>query len=449
MHDFFIDKQILLKKNIDILRKGVIDVVTLGCSKNLVDSERLMRQFSENGFVARHEPPKIGGEIVVVNTCGFIGSAKEESINTILSLIEAKKRRKIGKLFVMGCLSERYRDDLEQELPQVDKFYGKFDWKQIITDIGLSYNKLLENERLITTPAHLAYVKISEGCNRRCSYCAIPIITGKHRSRSMEEIVAEVESLTSQGVREFNLIAQDLTYYGADLYGKQSIAMLVDKIARIKGVEWLRLHYAYPAGFPKDLPKVIADNPNVCNYLDMALQHISDNMLSKMRRNITKAETYDLISEIRSQIPDIHLRTTLLLGHPFETEKDFEELKEFVEYVKFERLGAFAYSHEEGTFADKCYKDEIPFEVKNKRVGEIMDIQEKIAEMHNAGKVGKILKVIIDKKDADFYIGRTEYDSPEVDGEVLISNTTKLKIGNFYNVRITDSQAFDLFGVVI
>lgn len=431
------------------MRKGVIDVVTLGCSKNLVDSERLMRQFSENGFVARHEPPKIGGEIVVVNTCGFIGSAKEESINTILSLIEAKKRRKIGKLFVMGCLSERYRDDLEQELPQVDKFYGKFDWKQIITDIGLSYNKLLENERLITTPAHLAYVKISEGCNRRCSYCAIPIITGKHRSRSMEEIVAEVESLASQGVREFNLIAQDLTYYGADLYGKQSIAMLVDKIARIKGVEWLRLHYAYPAGFPKDLPKVIADNPNVCNYLDMALQHISDNMLSKMRRNITKAETYDLISEIRSQIPDIHLRTTLLLGHPFETEKDFEELKEFVEYVKFERLGAFAYSHEEGTFADKCYKDEIPFEVKNKRVGEIMDIQEKIAEMHNAGKVGKILKVIIDKKDADFYIGRTEYDSPEVDGEVLISNTTKLKIGNFYNVRITDSQAFDLFGVVI
>ncbi len=431
------------------MRKGVIDVVTLGCSKNLVDSERLMRQFSENGFVARHEPPKIGGEIVVVNTCGFIGSAKEESINTILSLIEAKKRRKIGKLFVMGCLSERYRDDLEQELPQVDKFYGKFDWKQIITDIGLSYNKLLENERLITTPAHLAYVKISEGCNRRCSYCAIPIITGKHRSRSMEEIVAEVESLTSQGVKEFNLIAQDLTYYGADLYGKQSIAMLVDKIARIKGVEWLRLHYAYPAGFPKDLPKVIADNPNVCNYLDMALQHISDNMLSKMRRNITKAETYDLISEIRSQIPDIHLRTTLLLGHPFETEKDFEELKEFVEYVKFERLGAFAYSHEEGTFADKCYKDEIPFDVKNKRVGEIMDIQEKIAETHNAGKVGKILKVIIDKKDADFYIGRTEYDSPEVDGEVLISNTTKLKIGNFYNVRITDSQAFDLFGVVI
>lgn len=431
------------------MRKGVIDVVTLGCSKNLVDSERLMRQFSENGFVARHEPPQIGGEIVVVNTCGFIGSAKEESINTILSLIEAKKRRKIGKLFVMGCLSERYRDDLEQELPQVDKFYGKFDWKQIITDIGLSYNKLLENERLITTPAHLAYVKISEGCNRRCSYCAIPIITGKHRSRSMEEIVAEVESLTSQGVKEFNLIAQDLTYYGADLYGKQSIAMLVDKIARIKGVEWLRLHYAYPAGFPKDLPKVIADNPNVCNYLDMALQHISDNMLTKMRRNITKAETYDLISEIRSQIPDIHLRTTLLLGHPFETEKDFEELKEFVEYIKFERLGAFAYSHEEGTFADKCYKDEIPFDVKNKRVGEIMDIQEKIAETHNAGKVGKILKVIIDKKDADFYIGRTEYDSPEVDGEVLISNTTKLKIGNFYNVRITDSQAFDLFGVVI
>lgn len=431
------------------MRKGVIDVITLGCSKNLVDSERLMKQFAANGYVVRHEPAKVGGEIVVVNTCGFIGSAKEESINTILSLVDAKRQRKIGQLIVMGCLSERYRDELKAEIPEVDRFYGKFDWKQIVADIGLSYNRLLENERLISTPNSLAYLKISEGCDRTCSYCAIPIITGKHRSRSIEDITSEVENLISQGVKEFNLIAQDLTYYGADLYGKQLIAALVDKIAQIKGVEWLRLHYAYPAKFPKDLLKVIADNGNVCNYLDMALQHISDNMLAKMRRNITKTETYDLISEIRSKVPDIHLRTTLMLGHPFETEQDFEELKEFVQTIKFERLGAFSYSHEEGTFCDKNYVDNIPFETKNQRVSDIMDIQERIAEEHNQNKVGRELKVIIDKKDTDYYIGRTEYDSPEVDGEVLIKRTKKLKIGNFYNVKITDSQAFDLFGEVI
>lgn len=431
------------------MRKGVIDVITLGCSKNLVDSERLMKQFAANGYVVRHEPDKVGGEIVVVNTCGFIGSAKEESINTILSLVDAKRQRKIGQLIVMGCLSERYREELKAEIPEVDRFYGKFDWKQIVADIGLSYNRLLENERLISTPNSLAYLKISEGCDRTCSYCAIPIITGKHRSRSIEDITSEVENLISQGVKEFNLIAQDLTYYGADLYGKQLIAALVDKIAQIKGVEWLRLHYAYPAKFPKDLLKVIADNDNVCNYLDMALQHISDNMLAKMRRNITKTETYDLISEIRSKVPDIHLRTTLMLGHPFETEQDFEELKEFVQTIKFERLGAFSYSHEEGTFCDKNYVDNIPFEIKNQRVSDIMDIQERIAEEHNQNKVGRELKVIIDKKDTDYYIGRTEYDSPEVDGEVLIKITKKLKIGNFYNVKITDSQAFDLFGEVI
>ncbi|MDO4725819.1 MAG: 30S ribosomal protein S12 methylthiotransferase RimO [Porphyromonadaceae bacterium] len=431
------------------MRKGVIDVITLGCSKNLVDSERLMKQFAANGYVVRHEPAKVGGEIVVVNTCGFIGSAKEESINTILSLVDAKRQRKIGQLIVMGCLSERYRDELKAEIPEVDRFYGKFDWKQIVADIGLSYNRLLENERLISTPNSLAYLKISEGCDRTCSYCAIPIITGKHRSRSIEDITSEVENLISQGVKEFNLIAQDLTYYGADLYGKQLIAALVDKIAQIKGVEWLRLHYAYPAKFPKDLLKVIADNDNVCNYLDMALQHISDNMLAKMRRNITKTETYDLISEIRSKVPDIHLRTTLMLGHPFETEQDFEELKEFVQTIKFERLGAFSYSHEEGTYCDKNYVDNIPFETKNQRVSDIMDIQERIAEEHNQNKVGRELKVIIDKKDTDYYIGRTEYDSPEVDGEVLIKRTKKLKIGNFYNVKITDSQAFDLFGEVI
>lgn len=431
------------------MRKGVIDVITLGCSKNLVDSERLMRQFAYNGFLTRHEPRSVGGEIVVVNTCGFIGSAKEESINTILSLIEAKKKRKIGKLIVMGCLSERYRDDLIRELPEVDRFYGKFDWKQIISDIGCSYNKLLENERLIATPSHLAYVKIAEGCNRKCSYCAIPIITGRHRSRSIEDIEHEVRSLVRGGVKEFNLIAQDLTYYGRDLYRKPSIARLVDRLAKIDGVEWLRLHYAYPAHFPKDLPSAIADHPNVCNYLDMALQHISDNMLRKMRRNITKAETIDLIADIRRQVPDIHLRTTLLLGHPHEEEKDFEELKEFVETMRFERLGAFAYSHEEGTFADRHYRDEIPFDVKNRRLSEIMDIQERIAEQHNARKVGQVLRVLIDKKEEPYYVGRTEYDSPEVDGEVLIADSHKLRVGNFYDVKITDSQAFDLFGEVV
>ena len=431
------------------MRKGVIDVITLGCSKNLVDSERLMRQFAYNGFLTRHEPRSVGGEIVVVNTCGFIGSAKEESINTILSLIEAKKKRKIGKLIVMGCLSERYRDDLIRELPEVDRFYGKFDWKQIISDIGCSYNKLLENERLIATPSHLAYVKIAEGCNRKCSYCAIPIITGRHRSRSIEDIEHEVRSLVLGGVKEFNLIAQDLTYYGRDLYRKPSIARLVDRLAKIDGVEWLRLHYAYPAHFPKDLPAAIVDHPNVCNYLDMALQHISDNMLRKMRRNITKAETIDLIADIRRQVPDIHLRTTLLLGHPQEEEEDFEELKEFVETMRFERLGAFAYSHEEGTFADRHYRDEIPFDVKNRRLSEIMDIQERIAEQHNARKVGQVLRVLIDKKEEPYYVGRTEYDSPEVDGEVLIADSHKLRVGNFYDVKITDSQAFDLFGEVV
>ena len=349
----------------------------------------------------------------------------------------------------MGCLSERYRDDLIRELPEVDRFYGKFDWKQIISDIGCSYNKLLENERLIATPSHLAYVKIAEGCNRKCSYCAIPIITGKHRSRSIEDIEHEVRSLVRGGVKEFNLIAQDLTYYGRDLYRKPSIARLVDRLAKIDGVEWLRLHYAYPAHFPKDLPAAIADHPNVCNYLDMALQHISDNMLRKMRRNITKAETIDLIDDIRRQVPDIHLRTTLLLGHPHEEEEDFEELKEFVEAMRFERLGAFAYSHEEGTFADRHYRDEIPFDVKNRRLSEIMDIQERIAEQHNARKVGQVLRVLIDKKEEPYYVGRTEYDSPEVDGEVLIADSHKLRVGNFYDVKITDSQAFDLFGEVV
>ena len=431
------------------MQKNVVDIITLGCSKNLVDSEKLLRQFAAASFVAHHDRENIGGEIVVVNTCGFINDAKEESINTILGLIELKKRRKIGKLFVMGCLSERYKKDLEQELPEVDKFYGKFDWGKIIEDIGFSYNKMLENERLISTPNHYAYIKISEGCDRTCSYCAIPLMTGKHISRKIEDILQEVSNLAKNGTKEFQLIAQDLTYYGLDIYRKNKLAELVEKIAQTSGVEWVRLHYGYPQNFPLDLLKVIRDNKNVCNYLDMALQHISDNMLKKMRRNISKSETYDLIAKIRSEVPDIHLRTTLLLGHPHETLDDVEELKDFVREMRFERLGAFAYSHEQGTFADKNYKDTIPLEKKNQRVGEIMEIQQKISADINEKKIGKTLKTIIDRKENDLFIGRTEFDSPEIDGEVLIKSTKPLKIGNFYNVKITGAQEFDLEGEIL
>ena len=429
------------------MQKNTVDIITLGCSKNLVDSERLLRQFAAAGFTAHHDRENVNGEIVVVNTCGFIDDAKEESINTILALIELKKSRKIGKLFVMGCLSERYRQELEKELPEVDKFYGKFDWKKIIEEIGFSYNKLLENERLISTPSHYAYIKIAEGCNRTCSYCAIPLMTGKYVSREIDDILQEITLLTKNGTKEFQLIAQDLTYYGLDIYRKNKTAELVEKIAKINGVEWVRLHYGYPQNFPFDLLKVICDNENVCNYLDMALQHISDNMLKKMRRNISKSETYDLIAKIRAEVPDIHLRTTLLLGHPHETLDDVEELKNFVREMKFERLGAFAYSHEEGTFAHKNYEDIIPLEEKNRRVSEIMDIQQKISEEINAQKIGKTLKTIIDRQENELFIGRTQYDSPEIDGEVLIK-ATQLKIGEFYDVKITGAQEFDLEGSI-
>jgi ribosomal protein S12 methylthiotransferase len=426
--------------------KNIVDIITLGCSKNLVDSEKLSRQFAAAGFAARHNSPKIGGEIVVINTCGFIEDAKEESINMILELIEAKKRRKIGKLFVMGCLSERYKKDLEDELPQVDRFYGKFDWKKIIEDIGFSYNKKIENERIISTPSHYAYIKISEGCNRTCSYCAIPLMTGKHISRKKEEIINEIEFLANSGIKEFQLVAQDLTYYGLDIYKKNSIADLVGNIAEISGVEWIRLHYGYPQNFPQDLLKVIRENENVCKYFDMAFQHISDNMLKKMRRNITKSETYELISKIRAEVPNIHLRTTLLLGHPCETLDDVEELKDFVREVRFERLGAFAYSHEEDTFAHKNYKDSISIEEKNRRVGEIMEIQQNISEEINTQKIGKTFKTIIDRSENALFVGRTQYDSPEIDGEVLIKSNKKLNIGEFYNVKITAAQEFDLEG---
>ena len=429
--------------------KNRIDVVTLGCSKNLVDSEMLMRQLLANGYTVEHDPENPQGEIAIINTCGFIGDAKEESIDMILSFAEQKKNRKLKKLYVMGCLSERYLDELSVEIPEVDKFYGKFAWKNIIADLGKSYNQELSLERMLSTPSHYAYIKISEGCNRTCSYCSIPIITGKHNSRTMEEIEEEVRILVGKGVKEFQLIAQDLTYYGLDLYKEMKIAELVKRISRISGVEWIRLHYAYPAHFPMDLLPVIRECDNVCKYLDIALQHISDNMLSKMRRNITKEGTINLIEKIRAEVPGIHLRTTMMVGHPGETEEDFNELLEFVGDAKFERLGAFPYSHEEDTYCDKNYTDHIAPEVKDQRLGKLMELQEEIALTVNEAKIGKTLKVIVDSETPDYYIGRTEFDSPDVDGEVLISKDEALSIGSFYNVKITSAMPFDLMGTTL
>ena len=429
--------------------KNRIDVVTLGCSKNLVDSEMLMRQLLANGYTVEHDPENPQGEIAIINTCGFIGDAKEESIDMILSFAEQKKNRKLKKLYVMGCLSERYLDELSVEIPEVDKFYGKFAWKNIIADLGKSYNQELSLERMLSTPSHYAYIKISEGCNRTCSYCSIPIITGKHNSRTMEEIEEEVRILVGKGVKEFQFIAQDLTYYGLDLYKEMKIAELVKRISRISGVEWIRLHYAYPAHFPMDLLPVIRECDNVCKYLDIALQHISDNMLSKMRRNITKEGTINLIEKIRAEVPGIHLRTTMMVGHPGETEEDFNELLEFVGDAKFERLGAFPYSHEEDTFCDKNYTDHIAPEVKEQRLGKLMELQEEIALTVNEAKIGKTLKVIVDSETPDYYIGRTEFDSPDVDGEVLISKDEALSIGSFYNVKITSAMPFDLMGTTL
>ncbi len=428
------------------MKKNQIDVVTLGCSKNLVDSEMLMKQLLANGYTVRHDPEKPEGEIVVINTCGFIGDAKEESINTILGFAEAKKNRKLSKLFVMGCLSERYMDELKAEIPEVDKFYGKFSWKGLMTDLGKSFRKDVEYERALTTPSHYAYLKISEGCNRACSYCSIPIMTGHHQSRSIEEIVQEVESLVKQGVKEFQIIAQDLSYYGIDLYKEAKLAELIDKIADVEGVEWIRLHYAYPSKFPYDVLPVIRERHNVCKYLDIALQHISDNMLTKMRRGISKQDTINLIDRIRREVPGIHIRTTFLVGHPGETEVDFSELLQFVKEAKFERMGAFPYSNEEGTYAYDKYEDDIPENVKQERMDMLMAAQEQIALESNEAKIGKTLRVIIDKEDVDYYIGRTEFDSPEVDPEVLVTKNIKLKIGEMYNICISGAAPFDLYG---
>ncbi|ADE83132.1 ribosomal protein S12 methylthiotransferase RimO [Xylanibacter ruminicola] len=427
-----------------------IDIISLGCSKNLVDSETLMGLMEANGYQCTHDSDDPQGEIVVVNTCGFINDAKEESINTILEFAQAKTEGRIEKLFVMGCLSERYLADLEKEIPEVDGWYGKFNYKKLLKDLnGEEYNAC-EGKRHITTPRHYAYIKISEGCDRHCAYCAIPLITGKHQSRPMQEILDEVRYLVSQGTKEFNVIAQELTYYGVDLDGKQHIAELIEQMADIPGVEWIRLHYAYPTHFPWDLLRVIREKQNVCKYLDIALQHVSDNMLSRMRRHVTKDETYELVRRMREEVPGIHIRTTLMVGFPGETDEDFEELKAFVKWARFERMGAFSYSEEEGTYSADNFEDDVPEDVKQSRLDKIMRIQQNISAELEAEKVGKVFKVIIDRREGDYYIGRTEFCSPEVDPEVLIpAAEAKLTIGNFYDVLITDSEEFDLYGTTI
>ena len=427
-----------------------IDIISLGCSKNLVDSETLMGLMEANGYQCTHDSDDPQGEIVVVNTCGFINDAKEESINTILEFAQAKTEGRIEKLFVMGCLSERYLADLEREIPEVDGWYGKFNYKKLLKDLKGEDFAVCEGKRHITTPRHYAYIKISEGCDRHCAYCAIPLITGKHQSRPMQEILDEVRYLVSQGTKEFNVIAQELTYYGVDLDGKQHIAELIEQMSDIPGVEWIRLHYAYPTHFPWDLLRVIREKQNVCKYLDIALQHVSDNMLTRMRRHVTKEETYDLVRRMREEVPGIHIRTTLMVGFPGETDQDFEELKEFVKWARFERMGAFAYSEEEGTYSADNFDDDVPEDVKQARLDKIMRIQQNISTELEAEKVGKVLKVIIDRQEGDYYIGRTEYCSPEVDPEVLIPAVeAKLTVGNFYDVKITDSEEFDIYGTTI
>lgn len=427
------------------MKRKTVDIITMGCSKNLVDSEKLMGLFEANGYACTHDSTNPKGEIVVVNTCGFIADAKEESINTILEFAQAKTEGRIEKLYVMGCLPERYLADLEREIPEVDGWYGKFNYLELVENINFSMSRI----RHITTPKHYAYLKISEGCDRHCAYCAIPLSTGKHQSRTIEDILDEVRWLVSQGTKEFQVIAQDLTYYGVDIYGKQCIAELIERMAEIEGVEWIRLHYAYPAHFPWNLLRVMREKKNVCNYLDIALQHVSDHILSLMRRNVTKQETIELIERMRREVPGIHIRTTLMVGFPGETEEDFQELIQFTKWARFERMGAFAYSEEDGTYSAEHYKDDVPEEVKQRRLDRLMHVQQDISAELEAAKVGQILKVIIDRIEGDYYIGRTEFCSPEVDPEVLIRNDGSLTIGEFYQVKITDSEEFDLYGEIV
>lgn len=431
------------------MKKNTIDIITMGCSKNLVDSETLMSMFEAKGYHCVHDSKKPTGEIAVINTCGFIQDAKEESINTILEFAQAKEEGKLKKLFVMGCLSQRYQKELEAEIPQVDKFYGKFNYKQLLADLG-SPMDTCSVTRHITTPRHYAYLKISEGCDRHCAYCAIPIITGKHVSRPMDEILQEVRQLVADGTTEFQVIAQELTYYGVDIDGKQHIAELVEHMADIPGVKWIRLHYAYPTHFPWELLRVMKEHDNVCKYLDIALQHVSDNMLSRMKRNVTKEETYRLIERMREEVPGIHIRTTLMVGFPGETEDDFNELMEFTRWARFERMGAFAYSEEDGTYSADNYEDDVPEDVKQRRLSKLMALQQEISAEIEAEKVGQVLKVVIDRKEGAYYVGRTEFCSPEVDPEVLIPVEERLlKVGRFYNVKIVDSEEFDLYGTTL
>ena len=430
------------------MKKNRIDVITLGCSKNLVDSERLLKRFEDCGYEVAHDSDNVCGEVVVINTCGFIGDAKEESINTILEYVEAKREHRIKHLFVMGCLSERYFADLKLEIQEVDKFYGKFNWAELIKDLKLINPPTKSYERHLTTPSHYAYLKISEGCNRFCAFCAIPLITGRHTSVPMEQLEEEVRTLVAQGVKEFNVIAQDLSSYGTDIYGHMALPELIERLAVIEGVEWIRLHYAYPTQFPYEILPVMARHKNVCKYLDIALQHISNKVLTNMRRHITKEQTLELIERLRREVPGIHIRTTLMVGFPGEGEAEFKELKEFIRTARFDRMGAFAYCEEDDTFAAKNYSDDIPQEVKDARLAEIMEIQEGIALELNEAKIGSVLKVIIDREEGDYFIGRTEFDSPEVDPEVLIKKSQPLSIGKFYNVRIEAAMPFELIGEV-
>lgn len=432
------------------MRKNRVDIITMGCSKNLVDSERLMRQFEAHGYVCHHDSDSPRGEIVVVNTCGFIGDAKEESIQMILQLTQAKEQGRIGRLYVMGCLSERYRRQLEKEIPQVDGYYGKFDYMRLLDDLGMAEVDDCRGQRTITTPPHYAYLKISEGCNRHCAYCAIPIITHRHVSRPMEEILDEVKWLVSQGVRELQVIAQELTFYGMDIDGKRHIAELIDQMAEIPGVRWIRLHYAYPNKFPRELLVVMRRHNNICKYLDVALQHVSNHMLSRMRRDTTSEETYQFVRDLREAVPGIVLRTTMMVGFPGETEEDFNQLMEFVRWARFERMGAFAYSEEEGTYSARHYKDDVPEEVKHDRLGRLMALQQEISAEIEQGAVGKTMLVVIDRRDGDYYVGRTQFSSPEVDPEVLIrAGHRRLRRGCFYQVRITGAEEFDLYGEVV
>lgn len=424
--------------------KKRIDVISLGCSKNLVDSERLLKQLELSGFQAFHNSDNVDGDIVIINTCGFIGDAKEESINTILTYAEAKNEGRIKELYVMGCLSERYRDDLLAEIPEIDRIYGKFDWVNIVSDIIKRNPATMPYDRVITTPSHYTYLKIAEGCNRFCAFCAIPLITGRYKSRPIEEILEEVRMLVGKGVKEFNVIAQDLSFYGLDIYKRLALPELIDRMAEIDGVKWIRLHYAYPSEFPYEILDVMARHSNVCNYLDIALQHINNDVLKNMRRHITKEETLALIRTIREKVPGIHIRTTLMVGFPGETEDAFNELKEFVREAKFERMGAFAYCEEDDTYAAKNFSDSIPQEVKESRLEEIMTIQEDVALESNQSKIGKTMTVVIDREEPDYFVGRTEFDSPEVDPEVLIDKDDRLTVGNFYDVEITGALPFEL-----